>query len=72
MIGVPDDRLGEEVKAYVVLEPAAAISPEQLIAWCQEQMASYKCPRSIEFRESLPLGPTGKVAKKLLKLGIQN
>jgi long-chain acyl-CoA synthetase len=72
VIGVPDQRLGEEVKAYVVLKSGAALSAEDLIAWSREQMAAYKYPRSIEFRESLPVGSTGKVVKRTLKSGIEN
>jgi long-chain acyl-CoA synthetase len=72
VIGVPDTRLGEEVKAYIVLKPGASASEEALIAWSKDQMAAYKYPRSIEFRDSLPVGPTGKVVKKDLTLGIGN
>jgi long-chain acyl-CoA synthetase len=67
VIGTPDPRLGEEIKAYVVLKPGAAVSADDLMGWSREQMAAYKYPRSIEFRESLPVGPTGKVVKKDLK-----
>ncbi len=67
VIGVPDDRLGEEVKAFVVLKPGASVTPEALIEWCKQQLAVYKYPRSIEIRESLPVGPTGKVFKRALK-----
>lgn len=67
VVGVPDDRLGEEVKAYVVLESGAAASPEELIAWSREQMAAYKYPRIVQIQGSLPLGPTGKVDKKQLR-----
>jgi len=61
---VPDERLGQEVKAYVVLKPGATLSEAELIAWSREQMAAYKYPRSVEFREFLPVGPTGKVFKR--------
>jgi len=67
VIGVPDERLGEEVKAFVVLKPGASISADALIAWSKEQLAAYKYPRTIEFRESLPMGATGKVLKRALK-----
>ncbi len=67
VVGVPDVRLGEEIKAYVVLKSGAALNAEELIAWSKEQMAAFKYPRSIEFRDSLPVGPTGKVVKKDLK-----
>jgi long-chain acyl-CoA synthetase len=67
VIGVPDERLGEEVKAFVVLKPGASITADALIAWSKEQLAAYKYPRTIEFRDSLPMGATGKVLKRALK-----
>jgi long-chain acyl-CoA synthetase len=67
VVGVPDERLGEEVKAYVVLKPGAQIAEDDLIAWCREQMAAYKYPRSVEFRTSLPMSATGKILKRELK-----
>ena len=66
VVGVPDERLGEEVKAFVVRKPGVSLTAEELIAWCREQLASYKYPRSVEFRESLPVGATGKVVKRFL------
>ena len=67
VIGVPDDRLGEEIKAFVVLKPGAALEADGLIAWSKEQLAAYKYPRTVEIRESLPVGPTGKVFKRALR-----
>jgi long-chain acyl-CoA synthetase len=67
VIGVPDERLGEEVKAFIVRKPGAAITEDELIAWSKEQMAAYKYPRQIEFRETLPMGGTGKVLKRELR-----
>lgn len=67
VIGVPDDRLGEEVKAFVVLKPGATLEPDALVAWSKEQLAAYKYPRLVEIRESLPVGPTGKVFKRALR-----
>ena len=67
VIGVPDERLGEEIKAFVVLKPGAALTAEELIGWSKEQLAAYKYPRTVEFRDSLPIGPTGKVFKRHLK-----
>ena len=67
VVGVPDERLGEEVKAYVVLKPGAMLTADALIAWSREQLAAYKYPRAIEFRDSLPVGPTGKVFKRALR-----
>ena len=67
VIGVPDDRLGEEVAAVVALKPGASITEDELIAWTKERVAAYKYPRSVRFMDALPKGPTGKVLKKELK-----
>ena len=67
VIGVPDERLGEEVKAFVVLRPGKAVDTDELGAWCREQMAAFKYPRQIEIRDALPIGPTGKVLKRALR-----
>ena len=67
VIGVPDERVGEEVKAFVVRKPGAEATEPDLITWCREQMASYKYPRQIEFRDALPISPTGKILKRALK-----
>ncbi len=67
VIGVPDEKLGEEVKAYVVLNEGAVISEDELREWTKERIASYKYPRVIEFVESLPMTATGKILKKELR-----
>jgi long-chain acyl-CoA synthetase len=67
VIGVPDERLGEEVKAFVVLKPGQALTEDELVAWSKEQLAAYKYPRIVEIRDSLPVGPTGKVFKRGLR-----
>jgi long-chain acyl-CoA synthetase len=67
VVGVPDERLGEEIKAYVVLKPGATLAADELVAWSRDQLAAFKYPRLIEFRESLPIGPTGKVFKRALR-----
>ncbi len=67
VVGVPDRELGEEVKAFVVLKPGAQATAQEIIAYCEEYLASYKYPRYIEFRDALPKGPTGKVLKKELR-----
>ena len=67
VIGVPDERLGEEVKAFVVCKPGQAVAADVLIAWCRERLAAYKAPRHVEFRDALPMGATGKVLKRELR-----
>ncbi len=66
VVGVPHEALGEEVKAYVIRRPGAEVTEEELVAWCREQMASYKYPRTVEFRDSLPMTATGKILKREL------
>jgi long-chain acyl-CoA synthetase len=67
IVGVPDERLGEEVKAFVVRTPETDLTEESLRDWCREQFAAYKYPRLIEFRTELPMSPTGKVLKRELR-----
>jgi long-chain acyl-CoA synthetase len=71
VIGVPDERLGEEVKAVVALRAGQAATEEELIAYCKERMAAYKYPRTIQFVESLPMGATGKILKRELKAQLE-
>jgi acyl-CoA synthetase (AMP-forming)/AMP-acid ligase II len=63
VIGVPDDRWGERVHAVVVLRSGATLTPDALQAHCRTLIAGYKCPRSVEFRDALPLSAAGKVLK---------
>jgi long-chain acyl-CoA synthetase len=70
VIGVPNEEFGEEVKA--VVQPAPGIEPgaeleEELIAHCRQQLAHFKCPRSVDFEEELPRMPNGKLYKRLLR-----
>lgn len=67
VIGVPDERLGEEVHAVVALKPGAQATAEELIEYCKERVAAYKYPRTIEFRDSLPKTATGKILKRELR-----
>jgi len=67
VVGIPDERLGEVGMAFVVLRPGVAMSSAELIAWCRGEMANYKVPRAVEFVEELPLNPTGKVMKNVLR-----
>jgi fatty-acyl-CoA synthase len=67
VIGVPDDKWGETVRALVVLRPGAEVTEEGLIAFCRERLAHFKCPTSVEFRETLPRTATGKLQKFKLR-----
>jgi long-chain acyl-CoA synthetase len=67
VIGVKDDRLGEEVAAVVALKPGMTATEDEIIAFTKERVAAYKYPRTVRFVDALPLGPTGKVLKKELK-----
>jgi len=66
VVGIPHDRLGEEVMAVVALRPGAALTPGEVIAYCKERLASYKYPRVVEFRDALPRNTLGKVLKDQL------
>ncbi|HEY2815342.1 MAG TPA: FadD3 family acyl-CoA ligase [Acidimicrobiales bacterium] len=63
VIGVPDDRLGEVGKAFVIPTTGTEVDVDELLSWCRENMANYKAPRSIEVVDSLPLNASGKVLK---------
>ena len=70
VIGVPDQEMGEAVKAVVELAPGIEASPEveqELLAYTRSHIAHFKCPRSIDFETTLPRLPTGKLYKRLLK-----
>ncbi|GAA3010524.1 long-chain fatty acid--CoA ligase [Streptosporangium longisporum] len=67
VVGVSHDSHGEEVKAYVIRTPGATVTEEELIAWARENMAAYKYPRIVEFRDALPMTATGKILKRELR-----
>jgi long-chain acyl-CoA synthetase len=67
VIGIPDEALGEEIKACVVLKPGGAATAEELIAHCKAQLEAYKYPRLIEFWEKLPMTPAGKISHLALR-----
>lgn len=67
VIGVPDDRWGETVKAVVALKPDTSATEEEIIAFCRERLAGFKCPRSVDVLPALPRNPTGKILKRDLR-----
>ena len=67
VVGVPDHRLGEVSKAFVVLRPGAEWDEEEFLTWCRGEMANYKVPRSVEVLDALPLNASGKVLKYELR-----
>ena len=67
VFGIPDEKWGESVKAVVELYQGQQATPEELIAWCKNKLAGYKCPRSVDIMDVLPRNPTGKLLKKDLR-----
>jgi len=67
VVGVPDPRTGEAVKAFIQLKPGVEATEEELLEFCKTRMAGYKRPREIEFRESLPTSVIGKVLRRVLR-----
>ena len=65
-IGVPDKLYGEEVAAFVVLKDGGKITAEEVIEYCREHLADYKCPKSVRIVKDIPKGPTGKLLKREL------
>ena len=66
-MGFPDDRMGEVGFAFIVPTSGETPKPDEIMEWCRQEMANYKCPREIEFVESLPLNASGKVLKYELR-----
>jgi len=67
VIGIPDRKWGESVKAAVVLREGARLSEEEIIAFCKEHLTGYKCPKSVGFIDEMPLTAISKVDKKQLR-----
>ena len=71
VVGVPDERLGEEVMAVVIPRPTVILLEAELVSYCRERLASYKCPRIYEFRSELPKNTLGKILKdELVRLWV--
>ena len=66
VVGIPDERLGEEVMAVVRVRPGSAVTASDVIAFCKERLAAYKYPRVVQFRDELPRNALGKVLKDRL------
>jgi long-chain acyl-CoA synthetase len=67
VVGVPDERRGETVKAFVSLRPGASATDDELIAFCRERLAAYKVPRIVQFLDDLPKTVTGKITRRSLR-----
>ncbi|WP_433145331.1 AMP-binding enzyme [Actinomadura nitritigenes] len=65
VVGVPDERWGETPKALVVL--SEDVPEQQIIDYCRERLAHFKCPTSVERRDEIPRNPTGKILKRELR-----
>ena len=65
-IGVPDEYRGEAVKAFVVKQQGIAVTEEELVSYCKENLAAYKVPKLVDFRDELPKSTVGKILKRVL------
>jgi long-chain acyl-CoA synthetase len=67
VVGVPSAKWGETPKAFVTPRPGATVTADELLAFCRERLAHYKCPASIEWVQALPRNPSGKVLRRELR-----
>jgi long-chain acyl-CoA synthetase len=67
VVGVPDAKSGEAVKAFIQLKPGETSTEKEILEWCKEHMAGYKRPKVIEFRDDIPMSNVGKVLRRVLR-----
>ena len=67
VIGVPDDKFGEALLAFVVLNSGASLALDEMVEFCREKIAGYKIPRQLQIVDELPRNPSGKILKKILR-----
>jgi long-chain acyl-CoA synthetase len=67
VVGVPDAKSGESVKAFIQVNPGETCTEEEILQFCKENMAGYKRPRQIEFRDAIPVSAVGKVLRRVLR-----
>jgi long-chain acyl-CoA synthetase len=67
VVGVPDAKSGEVVKAYIQLKPGETASEQEILEFCKQNMAGYKRPKVIEFRNELPVSNVGKILRRVLR-----
>jgi len=66
VVGVPDEFMGEMIKAYVVLRDGETATEEEIVAYCARELAKFKVPKAVEFRQELPRTMVGKVLRRVL------
>jgi long-chain acyl-CoA synthetase len=66
VVGIPDELYGEEVAAFIVLKDNETMTEEEIVEFCSQRLANYKCPKTIRFVKEIPKGPTGKLLKREL------
>ncbi|MDO9110853.1 MAG: long-chain fatty acid--CoA ligase [Desulfatirhabdiaceae bacterium] len=71
VVGIPDPHSGESVKAFIQILPGETVTEAEIMAFCKDKLAGYKRPKSIEFRETLPTSPVGKVLRRVLRDEVQ-